>query len=52
MFDVGGVSLDVSLIMVGHEIFEIEATVGDRGLGGVNSDDCLVECVLDTISTS
>ena len=43
IFDFGGGTLDVSLLILDDGIFEVKATAGDTHLGGEDLDACLVD---------
>ena len=43
VFDLGGGTLNVSLLTVTEDIFEVKATAGDPHLGGVDFDNRLVD---------
>lgn len=43
VFDLGGGTLDVSILSCDGELFVVEATAGDSHLGGQDFDDLLVE---------
>ena len=43
VFDLGGGSLDVSLVTIEDGIFEVKATAGDARLGGEKFDDKMVD---------
>ncbi|ONI24324.1 hypothetical protein PRUPE_2G234400, partial [Prunus persica] len=46
IFDLGGGTLDVSLLAIGDGVFEVKATAGDTHLGGVDFDNRMVSyCV-------
>jgi len=46
VFDLGGGTLDVSVLEIQNEKFEVKSTSGDTELGGRNFDNCLLEyCV-------
>jgi heat shock protein 1/8 len=48
IFDLGGGSLDVSLLKIDGGIFEVLATNGDTNLGGEDFDNIVVEfCIAD-----
>ena len=48
IFDLGGGTLDVSLLTIEDGIFEVKATAGDAHLGGQDFDNRLVEhCIED-----
>ena len=42
IFDLGGGTLDVSLLIIEENIFEVKATAGDTHLGGEDFDNRLV----------
>ena len=41
VFDMGGGTLDVSVLFLGEGAFTVIGTAGDNGLGGEDFDDCL-----------
>ena len=43
VFDLGGGTLNVSLLTIEEGIFEVKATAGDAHLGGVDFDNRLVD---------
>jgi heat shock protein 1/8 len=43
IFDLGGVTFDVSLLSIDDGVFEVKATAGDTHLGGEDFDNLLVE---------
>lgn len=43
IFDLGGGTLDVSIVTIDDGIFEVKATAGDPHLGGEDFDIVLVE---------
>src|SRR5205814_7485412 len=43
VFDLGGGTLDVSVLELGEGVFEVKATAGDNDLGGDNFDKALVD---------
>ncbi|KAM5556348.1 hypothetical protein ABKV19_023976 [Rosa sericea] len=46
IFDLGGGTLDVSLLSIGDDVFEVKATAGDTHLGGEDFDNKMVNyCV-------
>ncbi|XP_024176962.1 heat shock cognate 70 kDa protein-like isoform X1 [Rosa chinensis] len=46
IFDLGGGTLDVSLLNIGDDVFEVKATAGDTHLGGEDFDNKMVDyCV-------
>eukprot|EP00057_Strongylocentrotus_purpuratus_P029898 XP_780151.1 PREDICTED: heat shock 70 kDa protein IV-like [Strongylocentrotus purpuratus] len=42
IFDLGGGTFDVSILVIGDDIFEVKSTAGDTHLGGEDFDDRLV----------
>ncbi|XP_062023025.1 heat shock cognate 70 kDa protein-like [Rosa rugosa] len=42
IFDLGGGTLDVSLLVIGHGVFDVMATAGDTHLGGEDFDNKMV----------
>lgn len=47
VFDLGGGTLDVTIMEFGEGVFEVLATSGDTHLGGTDMDDLLVKYILD-----
>lgn len=48
IFDLGGGTLDVTLLSIDNGIFEVQATAGDTNLGGEDFDRILLQyCVAD-----
>jgi molecular chaperone DnaK len=47
VFDLGGVTFDVSILEVGDGIFEVLATAGDTSLGGDDFDNTLVNWLIN-----
>ena len=48
IFDLGGGTFDVSLLVIDDGIFEVKATAGDTHLGGQDFDNKMVEfCIAD-----
>src|SRR3979409_2633853 len=43
VFDLGGVTFDVSVLEIGDGVFEVKATSGDNHLGGDNWDKAIVD---------
>ena len=43
VFDLGGGTFDVSVLVVGGGVCEVLATSGDTKLGGDNFDKCIVD---------
>src|SRR5215207_2356675 len=43
VFDLGGGTFDVSVLVIGDGVFEVKATAGDNHLGGDNWDKAIVE---------
>ena len=49
VFDLGGGTLDVSILALGSGLFEVKATHGDNHLGGDNFDKAIVDWLLGEI---
>ncbi|MFB3763714.1 MAG: molecular chaperone DnaK [Methanotrichaceae archaeon] len=47
VFDLGGGTLDVTIMEIGEGVFEVKSTSGDTQLGGRDMDEKLMEYVLD-----
>ena len=47
VFDLGGGTLDVTVMEMGGGVFQVKSTSGDTQLGGTDMDNSLVEFVLD-----
>ncbi|XP_062030295.1 heat shock cognate 70 kDa protein-like [Rosa rugosa] len=47
IFDLGGGTLDVSLLTIGDGVFEVKATAGDTHLGGEDIDNNMVNYCVD-----
>jgi molecular chaperone DnaK len=47
IFDLGGGTLDVSIIEIRDRVFEVKATGGDIFLGGLDFDNAVIRFVLD-----
>src|SRR3954454_4151520 len=47
VFDLGGGTLDVTIMEMGGGVFQVKSTSGDTQLGGTDMDNSLVEFVLD-----
>jgi molecular chaperone DnaK len=47
VFDLGGGTLDVTIMEIGEGVFEVKSTSGDTQLGGRDMDERLMEYVLD-----
>lgn len=47
VFDLGGGTLDVTIMEIGEGVFEVRSTSGDTLLGGRDMDERLMEFVLD-----
>ena len=43
VFDLGGGTLDVTIMEFGEGVFEVKATSGDTQLGGTNMDEALID---------
>ena len=46
VFDLGGGTLDVTIMEFGSGIFEVKSTSGDTQLGGTDMDNILVDYVI------
>ena len=46
IFDFGGGTIDVTLLTIEEDIFEVKATAGDTNLGGDDFDNGLVDYFL------
>jgi len=49
VYDLGGASLDVSLLTVDSGVFEVLATAGNSNLGGTDFDDRVADYLLDAV---
>jgi molecular chaperone DnaK len=47
VFDLGGGTLDVTIMEMGGGVFQVKSTSGDTQLGGTDMDNTLVDYVLD-----
>ncbi|BFG38605.1 hypothetical protein CerSpe_248790 [Prunus speciosa] len=47
IFDWGGGTLDVSLLTIGHNVFDVKATAGDTHLGGEDLDNRMVNYCIE-----
>ena len=47
VFDLGGGTLDVTIMEMGQGVFEVKATSGDTQLGGTDMDRALVDYIVD-----
>ena len=47
VFDLGGGTLDVSVLEVGDGVFEVKSTAGTSHLGGDDWDECIVEWMME-----
>jgi molecular chaperone DnaK len=47
VFDLGGGTLDVSVLEIGDDVFEVLATHGDNHLGGDNFDQAIVDFLVE-----
>lgn len=52
VFDLGGGSLDVSLLIIQAGIFEVRATAGNIELGGENFDNYLVDHLIEEVKNT
>ncbi len=51
VFDLGGGTLDVTIMEFGGGLFEVKSTSGDTQLGGTDMDNVLVDYVISTFRT-
>lgn len=51
VFDLGGGTLDVTIMEFGQGVFEVISTSGDTQLGGTDMDKALVDYVISTFKT-
>jgi molecular chaperone DnaK len=51
VFDLGGGTLDVTIMDFGQGVFEVEATAGDTHLGGTDMDNALIEYLISEFKT-
>ncbi|MGC8538091.1 MAG: molecular chaperone DnaK [Candidatus Micrarchaeia archaeon] len=49
VYDLGGGTLDVTIMEFGGGVFEVKSTSGDTQLGGTDMDNAIVEFLLDEI---
>jgi molecular chaperone DnaK len=47
VFDLGGGTLDVTIMEMGGGVFEVKATAGDTQLGGTDMDNALVDYIVN-----
>jgi molecular chaperone DnaK len=47
VFDLGGGTLDVTIMEMAQGVFEVKATSGDTQLGGTDMDNALIEYIVD-----
>jgi molecular chaperone DnaK (HSP70) len=54
IFDLGGVTFDVSLLTIEEGIFEVKATAGDTHLGGEDFDSrmVIISCKISSLVTA
>jgi len=52
VFDLGGGTLDVTLMELGSGVFEVKSTSGDTQLGGTDMDEVLVKYIVDEFKTA
>ncbi|MEM2236904.1 MAG: molecular chaperone DnaK [Candidatus Caldarchaeum sp.] len=48
VFDLGGGTLDVTIMEFGQGVFEVKATSGDTQLGGTDMDRALIDYIVDS----
>jgi molecular chaperone DnaK len=51
VFDLGGGTLDVSVLEIGDGVFEVKATNGDTHLGGDNWDEAIISWLVDSFKS-
>ncbi|MFA5763408.1 MAG: molecular chaperone DnaK [archaeon] len=51
VFDLGGGTLDVTIMELGDGVFEVKSTSGDTQLGGTDMDDAIVNYIVDDFKT-
>ncbi|KAL6273450.1 hypothetical protein ACE6H2_024142 [Prunus campanulata] len=51
IFDWGGGTLDVSLLTIGHGVFDVKATAGDTHLGGEDLDNRMLNYCVEEFKT-
>jgi molecular chaperone DnaK len=51
VFDMGGGTLDVTIMELGDGVFEVKSTSGDTELGGTDMDEVLVDFVVNQFKT-
>ncbi|KAL6273447.1 hypothetical protein ACE6H2_024139 [Prunus campanulata] len=51
IFDWGGGTLDVSLLTIGHGLYDVKVTAGDTHLGGEDLDNRMVDYCVDEFKT-
>jgi len=52
VFDLGGGTLDVTIMEFGQGVFEVKSTSGDTQLGGTDMDNILVKQIIDDFKRS
>ncbi|MCX6800985.1 MAG: molecular chaperone DnaK [Candidatus Diapherotrites archaeon] len=52
VFDLGGGTLDVTIMEMGDGVFEVKSTSGDTALGGTDMDEILLKYVADEFKKS
>src|SRR5882724_8320141 len=52
VFDLGGGTFDVSVLEIGHGVFEVKSTGGDNHLGGDNFDKAVVDWLVSEFKKS
>ncbi|MDZ4307367.1 Hsp70 family protein, partial [Allopontixanthobacter sp.] len=48
VYDLGGVTVDISILEIGDGVFEVKSTNGDTFLGGEDFDNAIVEFLADS----
>ncbi len=52
VYDLGGGTLDVTIMEFGHGVFEVKATSGDTQLGGTDMDNTIVDFLAGEVKSS
>ncbi len=52
VFDLGGGTLDVTIMELGQGVFEVKSTSGDTQLGGTDMDDTLIKFIINEFKRS
>ena len=52
VYDFGGGTFDVSVLEIGHDVYEVLSTCGDTFLGGDDVDDRLIDLLADKVQAA